>query len=80
MISMSRAQRPRYSAGYPDQIDSWSAIRSHRWARTMSRQPAAIYSTVSTLAAARAFTSPQSRAVCAEARWKGFMLLVSARF
>ena len=72
MISTSQIQGPRYSAGYPEQIVSWSAIRSRRWARAMSRQPMAIYSTAST-PVARAFTTPESRTVCAEVRWKRFM-------
>jgi hypothetical protein len=73
MISTTRTQNLRYSAGYPDQIVPWSAIRSRRWARIMSRPLAPIYLRAATPTVARALATPKSRALCAEMRWKRFI-------
>jgi hypothetical protein len=55
----------------------WEVTRNLLWVRTSSCLAAAICTTESTSVIARSFTTPASRMVCAEDRWKKFLLLVS---
>jgi DNA-binding IclR family transcriptional regulator len=55
----------------------WEVNRNLLWVRTSSCLAAAICTTESTSVIARSLTTPASRMVCAEDRWKKFLSLVS---
>jgi len=61
----------------PIRLPPWGMTRNLLWVRISSCLAASICTTESTSVIARSFTTPASRMVCAEDRWKKFLSLVS---
>jgi hypothetical protein len=64
-------------AGNSRETGYWPVAKNPRWVRTLSHPGAAICITASTLVRGRSFTTPGSRTVCTEDRWKKFLWLIS---
>ena len=77
MILRYQSGQRRHTGRYAEPSGSWLQSTNLRWVRTWSLDAEAISTTGSTSVAVRSCITRDLRAVCAEGRWKKFLLLVS---